>query len=107
MISLTVECRYFEKYRFYFEKLQWKRSLCLTTVELQLVVEIKQLPLDVRRTRTVVAHAEGQQHVDLKHTKKQKHSEHFQCVSISTGPCWKSNLVISLEANPPPNPATH
>lgn len=41
------------------------KDLNLTTVELQLVVEIKQFLLDVCRTRTVVAHAECQQHVDL------------------------------------------
>lgn len=40
-----------------------------TTVELQLVVEIVQLLLDVRGTRTVVTGAERQQHVDLKYEK--------------------------------------
>lgn len=43
-----------------------------TTVELQLVVEIVQLLLDVGGTRTVVASAERQQHVDLKYEKTVK-----------------------------------
>lgn len=40
-----------------------------TTVELQLVVEIIQLLLDVRGTRTVITGAERQQHVDLEYKK--------------------------------------
>lgn len=44
-------------------------GLHLTAVELELVVEIVELLLDVCRTRTVLAHTEGQQHVDLKRRK--------------------------------------
>lgn len=45
---------------------QLDKKLHLTTVELQLVVKVIQFLLDVSWTRTVLAHTEGQQHVDLR-----------------------------------------
>lgn len=47
-------------------------------MQLQLVVKIVEFLLDVRRTRTVLAHAERQQHVDLKY----KNVKSVTCVNI-------------------------
>lgn len=42
------------------------QELHLTTMELQLAVKIVEFLLDASWTRAVLAHTEGQQHVDLK-----------------------------------------
>ena len=55
------------------KKKKKKKKLHLTTVELQLVVKIIQFLLDVCWTRTVLAHTEGQQHVDLRQKHKLRH----------------------------------
>lgn len=69
------------------------RDLQLTTVELQLIVKIIQFLLDVCWTRTVLAHAEGQQHVDLKYGNRQADTNmHEQCLVMPPFFSFKSNL---------------
>lgn len=65
-----------------------------TTVELQLVVEIIQLLLDVRGTRTVITGAERQQHVDLEYKKTEQFNFYLEPLAtiqdsfIYTGLVW-------------------